>query len=83
MGPAAPSVIWFWNTYICRFDDGRIDMNTSFLEVSRVMFAQGFIGCLWVPATLVTFSNLALDRSAEGAMMWNLVRVLRLVFIFP
>ena len=24
--------------------------------------------------TLVTFSNLALDRSAEGAMMWNLVR---------
>ena len=24
MGPAAPSVIWFWNTHICRFDDGRI-----------------------------------------------------------
>ena len=51
------------------------DMNTSFLEVSWVMFAQGFgVGCLWVPMTLVTFSNLALDRSAEGAMMWNLVR---------
>ena len=27
-----------------------------------------------MPMTLVTFSNLALDRSAEGAMMWNLVR---------
>ena len=51
------------------------DMNVSIIEMSWTMFIQGFgVGCLWVPMTLVTFSNLDQSRSVEGASMFNLVR---------
>ena len=50
-------------------------MNVSLAEVAWVMALQGFgVGWLWVPMTLVTFSNLDPRRSAEGAAFFHFVR---------
>jgi MFS transporter, DHA2 family, multidrug resistance protein len=53
----------------------RFEMNVSLFEVAWVMGLQGFgVGWLWVPMTLVTFSNLDPRRSAEGAALFHFVR---------
>lgn len=53
----------------------QFEMNVSLSEVSWVMGLQGFgVGWLWVPMTLVTFSNLDPRRSAEGAAFFHFVR---------
>ncbi|MBB46177.1 MAG: MFS transporter [Rhodospirillaceae bacterium] len=51
------------------------DMNTSILEMAWALSITGLgVGFLWVPMTIVTFSNLDPKRSVEGAMMWNFMR---------
>ncbi len=53
----------------------RFETNVSLSEVAWAMGVQGFgVGWLWVPMTLVTFSNLDPRRSAEGAAMFHFVR---------
>jgi DHA2 family multidrug resistance protein len=53
----------------------RFDMNVPLLEVAWAMALQGFgVGWLWVPMSLVVFSNLDPHRSAEGAAMFHFVR---------
>jgi DHA2 family multidrug resistance protein len=53
----------------------RFDMNVSLTEILWAMAIQGFgVGCLWVPMTLVTFSNFDPRRSAEGMAMFHFVR---------
>ena len=53
----------------------RFDMNVPLSEVAWAMGVQGFgVGWLWVPMTLVIFSNLDPRRSAEGAAMFHFVR---------
>ncbi|MDX2159450.1 MAG: hypothetical protein SFW09_23335, partial [Hyphomicrobiaceae bacterium] len=51
------------------------EMNVPLSTVAWVMALQGFgVGWLWVPMTLVTFSNLDPRRSAEGASLFHFVR---------
>ena len=51
------------------------DMNTSIVEMAWTLSITGLgVGFLWVPMTIVTFSNLDPKRSVEGAMMWNFMR---------
>ncbi len=51
------------------------EMNVSLSEITWTMAIQGFgVGCLWVPMTLVTFSNFDPRRSAEGAALFHFVR---------
>ncbi len=51
------------------------EMNVSLSEVVWVMALQGFgVGWLWVPMSLVVFSNLDPARSAEGSAMFHFVR---------
>ena len=51
------------------------EMNVSMSEVVWVMALQGFgVGWLWVPMSLVVFSNLDPARSAEGSAMFHFVR---------
>ena len=53
----------------------QFDMNVSLAEVTWLMIVQGFgVGFLWVPMTLVTFSNFDPRRSAEGAAMFHFLR---------
>ncbi len=53
----------------------QFEMNVSLAEVVWVMAVQGFgVGWLWVPMTMVTFSNLDPRRSAEGAALFHFVR---------
>jgi DHA2 family multidrug resistance protein len=50
-------------------------MNVSLTEVTWAMAIQGVgVGFLWVPMTLVTFSNFDPRRSAEGAALFHFVR---------
>lgn len=56
-------------------DMAAFDMNVSLSEVIWAMAVQGFgVGWLWVPMSLVIFSNLDPRRSAEGAAMFHFVR---------
>jgi DHA2 family multidrug resistance protein len=51
------------------------DMNVSMSEITWTLAIQGFgVGCLWVPMTLVTFSNFDPRRSAEGMALFHFVR---------
>ncbi|MGI9422931.1 MAG: DHA2 family efflux MFS transporter permease subunit [Hyphomicrobiaceae bacterium] len=51
------------------------EMNVSLSEVAWAMGLQGFgVGWLWVPMSLVVFSNLDPRRSAEGAALFHFVR---------
>lgn len=51
------------------------DMNVTLPVVVWAMAVQGFgVGWLWVPMSLVVFSNLDPRRSAEGAAMFHFVR---------
>ena len=51
------------------------DMNTSIFDMAWALSITGLgVGFLWVPMTIVTFSNLDSKRSVEGAMMWNFMR---------
>ncbi len=51
------------------------DMNVPVAEVAWAMGVQGFgVGWLWVPMSLVIFSNLDPKRSAEGAALFHFVR---------
>ena len=60
---------------IAGLEMARFEMNVSLLEVAWIMGLQGFgVGWLWVPMTLVTFSNLDPRRSAEGAALFHFVR---------
>lgn len=53
----------------------QFEMNVSLTEVVWIMGLQGFgVGWLWVPMTMVTFSNLDPRRSAEGAAFFHFVR---------
>ena len=53
----------------------RFDMNVPLSDVAWAMGVQGFgVGWLWVPMSLVIFSNLDPRRSAEGAAMFHFVR---------
>ena len=53
----------------------RFEMNVPLSEVAWVLGLQGFgVGWLWVPMTMVTFSNLDPRRSAEGASFFHFVR---------
>jgi len=53
----------------------RFDMNVPLSDVAWAMALQGFgVGWLWVPMSLVVFSNLDPRRSAEGAAMFHFVR---------
>ena len=53
----------------------RFDMNVSLAEISWAMAIQGFgVGCIWVPMTLVTFSNFDPRRSAEGMALFHFIR---------
>ena len=51
------------------------EMNVTLNEVVWSMAVQGFgVGWLWVPMSLVIFSNLDPKRSAEGAALFHFVR---------
>jgi DHA2 family multidrug resistance protein len=51
------------------------EMNVSLSEVAWAMGLQGFgVGWLWVPMSLIIFSNLDPRRSAEGAALFHFVR---------
>lgn len=51
------------------------EKNVSLAEVAWVMGVQGLgVGWLWVPMSLVIFSNLDPRRSAEGASLFHFVR---------
>lgn len=53
----------------------QFNMNVPLSEITWLMVVQGFgVGCLWVPMTLVTFSNFDPRRSAEGAAMFHFLR---------
>ena len=53
----------------------RFEMNVPLSDVAWAMAVQGFgVGWLWVPMSLVIFSNLDPRRSAEGAAMFHFVR---------
>ncbi len=57
------------------FAMARFDMNVPLSDVAWAMAVQGFgVGWLWVPMSLVIFSNLDPRRSAEGAAMFHFVR---------
>ena len=46
----------------------QFDMNVSLGEIAWLMIIQGFgVGCIWVPMTLVTFSNFDPRRTADGS----------------
>ena len=51
------------------------DMHVSVFDMAWALSVTGLrVGFLWVPMTLVTFSNLGASRSVEGAAMWNFMR---------
>ncbi|MBU2533562.1 MAG: MFS transporter, partial [Alphaproteobacteria bacterium] len=53
----------------------KFDSNVAMSDVIWVMALQGFgVGWLWVPMSLVIFSNLDPRRSAEGAAIFHFVR---------
>lgn len=53
----------------------QFDLNVTLSQVSWAMAVQGFgVGWLWVPMSLVIFSNLDPKRSAEGAAMFHFIR---------
>jgi DHA2 family multidrug resistance protein len=53
----------------------QLDMNAPLPDLTVMMIMQGFgVGCLWVPMTLVTFSNFDPRRSAEGMALFHFVR---------
>ena len=57
------------------FEMAGFEMNVTLAEVVWAMGLQGFgVGWLWVPMSLVIFSNLDPKRSAEGAAMFHFVR---------
>ncbi len=52
-----------------------LDMNAPLPDLAWMMVIQGFgVGCLWVPMTLVTFSNFDPRRSAEGMAIFHFMR---------
>ena len=52
-----------------------LDMNAPLPDLTWMMIMQGFgVGCLWVPMTLVTFSNFDPHRSAEGMAIFHFMR---------
>ncbi len=56
-------------------DMAGFEMDVSLSEAAWAMAVQGFgVGWLWVPMSLVIFSNLDPRRSAEGASMFHFVR---------
>ena len=68
-------LIGFGMHTIAGLEMARFEMNVSLSEVAWVMGLQGFgVGWLWVPMTLVTFSNLDPQRSAEGATLFHFAR---------
>ena len=53
----------------------QFDMNAPLSDLTWLMIMQGFgVGCLWVPMTLVTFSNFDPSRSAEGMAIFHFMR---------
>ena len=51
------------------------DMNVSLIEIAIASTVQGFgVGFLWVPITLVLFSDFDPKRTAEGSGMFHFVR---------
>ena len=53
----------------------QLDMNAPLPDLAWMMIIQGFgVGCLWVPMTLVTFSNFDPRRSAEGMALFHFLR---------
>lgn len=53
----------------------QLDMNAPLSDLTWMMIMQGVgVGCLWVPMTLVTFSNFDPRRSAEGMALFHFVR---------
>jgi DHA2 family multidrug resistance protein len=53
----------------------QFDMNVSLGEIAWLMIIQGFgVGCIWVPMTLVTFSNFDPRRTADGSAIFHFVR---------
>ena len=51
------------------------DMHVSVFDMAWALSVTRLgVGFLWVPMTLVTFSNLGASRSVEGAAMWNFMR---------
>jgi MFS transporter, DHA2 family, multidrug resistance protein len=53
----------------------KFEMNVTLSEVAWAMGLQGFgVGWLWVPMSLVIFSNIDPRRSAEAAAMFHFVR---------
>lgn len=56
-------------------DMAQFDQNVSLSDVIWAMAIQGFgVGWLWVPMSLVIFSNLDPRRSPEGAAFFHFVR---------
>lgn len=57
------------------YEMAHFETSVSLSEVAWAMGVQGFgVGWLWVPMSLVIFSNLDPSRSAEGASMFHFVR---------
>ena len=57
------------------FDMAQFDQSVSLSDVIWAMAIQGFgVGWLWVPMSLVIFSNLDPRRSPEGAAFFHFVR---------
>ena len=53
----------------------QFDMNAPLADLTWLMIMQGFgVGCLWVPMTLVMFSNFDPSRSAEGMAIFHFMR---------
>jgi len=70
-------LIGFGMHTIAGLEMARFEMNVPLSKVAWIMGLQGFgVGWLWVPMTLVTFSNLDPRRSAEGSAMFHFVRSL-------
>lgn len=57
------------------FEMAHFDLNVSLSDVVWAMAVQGFgVGWLWVPMSMVIFSNLDPRRSPEGAAFFHFVR---------
>jgi DHA2 family multidrug resistance protein len=70
-------LIGFGMHTIAGLEMARFEMNVPLSKVAWIMGLQGFgVGWLWVPMTLVIFSNLDPRRSAEGAALFHFVRSL-------
>ena len=75
MTPRAMLLVGFGAHTIAGFQMMQFDMNVSLAEVAISNAIQGFgVGFLWVPITLVLFSEFDPERTPEGSGLFHFVR---------